>query len=72
MIVTDVDGPPIQRTLAITVRAAIVNNPPMFTFEEYSFNLSENANDNDEIGLIAVTDDSGLLIAMTENSRASV
>lgn len=61
-----------QRSLAITVRAAIVNNPPVFTFEEYSFNLSENANDNDEIGLIAVTDDSGLLDTITENPKAIV
>ena len=61
----DVDGF-TQRTLAITVEAVVVNNPPMFTFEEYSFNLSENANDNDEIGLIAVTDDSGLLITIND------
>lgn len=64
---TDLDGS-IQRTYAITIRAAVVNNPPMFTFEEYSFDLSENANDNDEVGLISVTDDSGLFITMTDKA----
>lgn len=50
----------IRRTLAITVRAAVVNNPPVFSNDRYMFSLSENANDNDEIGLIVVTDDGGI------------
>ena len=60
LIITDVDGS-IRRTFAITVRAAIINSLPVFTPRNYRFRLSENAEDNDEIGLIVVTDDTGTM-----------
>ena len=60
MIIADVDGS-IQRTFAITVRATIVNNVPDFSQRNYRFRISENSRDNDEIGLIVVTDDTGIL-----------
>ena len=56
----DLDGS-IRRTFAITVRANIVNNPPVFSRGSYRFDLPENARDNDEISVIVVTDDAGAL-----------
>ena len=58
MVISDLDGS-IQRTLLISVRAAVVNTPPVFSSQHYRFNLSENAANNDEVGLISVTDDTG-------------
>ena len=39
-----------------------MNIPPTFVLEQYNFNLSENARDNDEVGLITVNDDTGMPI----------
>jgi hypothetical protein len=58
LIITDIDGS-IRRTFAITVRAAIVNSRPVFSQRNYRFRLSEDSKDNDEVGLIGVTDDTG-------------
>ena len=56
---SDVDGPSNPRSFAIRVTATVINNPPRFSSEFYTFTLSENADDNGEVGLISVTDDSG-------------
>ena len=58
VLISDADGS-VQRTLLITVMATVVNAPPVFSSQHYRFNLSENAANNDEVGLITVTDDSG-------------
>ena len=68
IIITDLDGP-IQRTYIVTIRASIINNPPVFSRERYRFTLPESARDNDEIGLITVTDDTGMFVHIaTRNS----
>ena len=48
-----------RNTIAINVQATIVNDPPVFQQASYTFEISENANDTQEISSLSVTDDSG-------------
>ena len=46
-------------TIAINVQATVVNNPPVFQQASYTFEISENSNDTQEISSLSVSDDSG-------------
>lgn len=49
----------VAYTISVMVQATVVNNPPVFQQTSYTFEISENANDTQEISSLSVTDDSG-------------
>lgn len=51
----------------VDVIEGVANSPPVFDDPLNVFNISENANDGDEIGTLLVSDDTGKLGAIIDS-----
>ena len=56
MVVADNEGQ-LTRIIQLTLTEPVVNRPPQFAQEQYTFSISENITDAEEIGSLSVTDE---------------